>query len=139
MLNQVHTEGFVTKKIWPYDGDLFFRLAVYRDQDREPKRAADRGPDEQHRPDYVTVRVPAGLGLLPVESGQRVQIHGWLESREFNLTLAEFLSKVQGEKPSVDPLQARNLAIHRDTTWIVADRVVVLPKKGARRRTNRQN
>jgi hypothetical protein len=84
MLNQVHVEGFVTKKRWQHSGDTFFRLAVYRDPDRE-RKGQDKAGEGRDRPDYVTVRAPAAVTTLPVEfkGGQRIQIHGWLESREF--------------------------------------------------------
>lgn len=129
MFNQVHVEGFVTKKIWQRGGDTFFRLAVYRDPDR-PRKAAARGKaDERDKLDYVTIRVPAPLTTLPVafHSGQLVQVHGWLESREFDYTLAEFLKEAEGPKLVVSPHQATQATTHRGTTWIVADRILNLP------------
>ena len=134
MLNKAIAEGYVTKKIWPYDGDMFFRLAVYRDPDREIK-VADRGPDERHKPDYFTVRLPASLEVA-VEAGQRVQIDGWLESREFDDTLADFLNKSRGDrKPRVDPQVARQVVKHRTSTWLVADRIIVIPNGGGNQRS----
>ncbi len=130
MLNQIHVEGFVTKKQWTHSGDKFFRLAVYRDPDRPRKEIARATPNERDQPDYVTVRLPASLlAGLPVEfkSGQRVQVHGWLESREYTYTLAEFLADAQGDAPDVDPEQAQAVTAHRATTWITAERVVTVP------------
>ncbi len=37
MLNQVHIEGYVTKKQWTYSNDQFFRLLYYRNPDRPRK------------------------------------------------------------------------------------------------------
>ena len=143
MLNQVHVEGFVTKKIWQYSGDTYFRLAVYRDPDRPRKVAEREAPDERDKPDYVTVRVPARLTTMPVEfqSGQRVQVHGWLESREFDQSLAEFLWEAQGPKPKVSKAQAGKVIAHRGATWIVAERVLTMPERGednGRRRNNKK-
>jgi hypothetical protein len=140
MLNQVHTEGYVTKKVWQHSGDTFFRLAVYRDPDRTRKEAGRQAADERDQPDYVTVRVPAALTTLPVEfqSGQRVQVHGWLESREFDYTLAEFLADAQGPKPEVDPGLAGQVAAHRGTTWIVAERIITLDGERSEKRKRKK-
>ena len=128
MLNQVHIEGYATKKIWQYGGDTFFRLAAYRDPDR-PRKESDRNPNERDKPDYVTIKVPASLlAGLPVQftSGQRVQVHGWLESREYESTLAEFLKDARSEL-KIDVAQAKKVIAHRSTTWIVAERIVRIP------------
>ena len=129
MLNQVHIEGYATKKIWQYGGDTFFRLAAYRDPDR-PRKESDRNPNERDKPDYVTIKVPASLlAGLPVQftSGQRVQVHGWLESREYESTLAEFLKDARGSELEVDSAQAKEIIAHRSTTWITAERIVNIP------------
>ena len=126
MLNQASLDGFVTKQIWTYSGDTFFRLACYRDQDRPHKAAAGNGRD---KPDYHTVRVPASLTAGPVQfqAGQRLQVHGWLESREFDYTLAEFAGDVrQGQMPQIDQTEAEKIVAYRSTSWIVADRVVLI-------------
>jgi hypothetical protein len=131
MLNQVHAEGYVTRRQWTYSGDTFFRLAVYRDPDRPRKEADRQDPNERDRPDYVTIRVPATLlAGLPVQfqAGQRVQVHGWLESREYDYTLAEFLDDAQGPKPEVGEAQAGQVVAHRGTTWITAERVLTLSR-----------
>lgn len=131
MFNCVHIEGFVTKRIWRHSGDLFIRIANYRDPDRPRKESRHDSPNKRDQPDYVTIRVPAALTTLPVEfqSGQRVQVDGWLESREFDYTLAEFLKDAQGDKPEIDPEQAKQLSAHRGTTWIVATRILTLPER----------
>jgi hypothetical protein len=131
MLNQVHVEGYVTKRQWTYSGDTFFRLAAYRDPDRPRKEADRQDPNERDKPDYITIRVPATLlAGLPVQfqAGQRVQVHGWLESREYNYTLAEFLDDAQGPKPEVDEAQAGQVVAHRGTTWVTAERVLTLSR-----------
>ena len=139
MLNEVHTEGFVTKKIWQHTGDTYFRFAIYRDPIRPRKKAERPNPAERDEPDYITVRVPAALTTLPVEfqAGQRVQVHGWLESREFDYSLAEFLENAEGDKPRIDPAVADGLTTHRGTTWLVAERIVTLSDNGGRTKNSR--
>ena len=139
MLSEVHVEGFITKKIWQHSGDTYFRYAIYRDPSRPRKQAARANPSERDEPDYITVRVPAALTTLPVEfqAGQRVQVHGWLESREFDYSLAEFLESAQGEKPKIEPALAEKLTTNRGTTWLVAERIVTLSDSGGR--TGRNN
>jgi hypothetical protein len=130
MLNQTHQEGFVTKKQWTYNDDRFFRMAVYRDPDRQRKQAADPGPDRVDAPDYITVCIPAGLRLPgEIKAGQRLQVDGWLESRHFEVSLDEFLERARGPKVSVvvDEEMAQRVMVERTTTWIVADRVVIVP------------
>ncbi len=126
MLNQVHVEGYVTKRIWQYDGDTFIRLATYRDQDRPRKKANGRA-NERDQPDYVTVRVPSTAMPIALRAGQRVQIHGWLESQSQKFTLADFLEAADGSKPDVDAAQSRKITAHRDFTRIVAERIVEMP------------
>ncbi len=132
MLNQTHVEGYVTKKIWQYGGDTFFRLAVYRDPDL-PRKETGRNSNDRDKPDYVTVKVPASLlAGLPVQftSGQRIQVHGWLESREYESTLAEFLKDARESELEIDPAQAQRIVAHRSTTWITAARIVSMPDRG---------
>ncbi|MFH0811201.1 MAG: hypothetical protein V2A77_12165 [Pseudomonadota bacterium] len=143
MLNQVHIEGYVTKKIWQHGGDTFIRVAVYRDPDRVRKQANREAEDEKDQPDYITIRLPASLlAGLPVQfqAGQRVQAHGWLESREFDYTLQEFLREAQGPKPNVEA--ADQVVAHRGTTWLVAERILLVPERngdGAGHKGSRTN
>jgi hypothetical protein len=128
MINQVHVEGFVTKRVWRYNGDTFFRLAAYRDPDRERKHGDGKSAEGKDRPDYVTIRVPAALSVAParLETRERVQVHGWLESREFSYSLAEFLQDARRADAEVDLEQARGVTTYRCTTWIVAERIVAM-------------
>ena len=128
MLNQCHVEGFITKKQWKYDGDTFFRLAIYRDPDRTRKEADREAANEKDQPDYVTICVPAALTAMPVEftAGRRIQAHGWLESREYAYSLQEFLEKAQGPKLDINTEKAEQVSTHRGTTWIVAERIVTI-------------
>ncbi|MEA3397133.1 MAG: hypothetical protein U9R05_06690 [Chloroflexota bacterium] len=130
MLNQVHVEGYVTKKIWQYDGFTFFRLAAYRDQDRPRKKAKRQASNERDQPDYVTVRVSPSLTAMPIafEPGQRVQVHGWLESQSQKSSLADFLEAAEGPKIEIDAAKAQKSVAYRDFTRIVAERIVILPK-----------
>jgi hypothetical protein len=63
----------------------------------------------------LAAKAPGSLaGGLPVqfEAGQRVQVFGWFESREFEYTLSEFLSNV------VHDPGARQIVVNRN---VVAD------------------
>lgn len=131
MLNQVHVEGYVTKKIWQYGGFTFLRLATYRDQDRPRKQADGRASEnERDQPDYVTVRIASALTAMPVafEPGQRIQIHGWLESQSQKSSLADFLEAADGPKPEIDSAKAQKVVAYREFTRIVAERIVMLPQ-----------
>jgi hypothetical protein len=102
MLNESVVEGVVTGKIWNYGGDLFFRLACYRDPGRPNK--AHPGGGDRDAPDYVTVRVMDGMvgGVtVSVRPRQRVRVHGWLASRDETLTLQQFVDEVEDDKPAV--------------------------------------
>ena len=131
MLNLVALDGYVTRKIWRVDEEIHFRLAVYRDPDRPPKEAQNgNGVDA---PDYFTIRLPAGLTALigRLEAGQRVQVYGWLESRHYEETLAEFL-----ERAKVDGIKGVNpdeVVVSRTTTWVVAERLVPINNGKSRR------
>jgi hypothetical protein len=132
MLNETHIEGYVTKKQWMYGGDRFLRVAVYRDPDR-PRKEADRdSTQERDQPDYVTVKLPAALiAGMPIEfkPSQRVQVHGWLESRQYEQSLAEFLDSArqdQGQAVDVAPELSQKVVTHRSSTWVVADRIQIV-------------
>lgn len=122
-MNEVHIEGFITKKQWMYGGDKFFRVAIYRDPDRPRKK--ENGGDRE-KPDYITVKVPNG-GLIQLEASQLIQIHGWLESREYEYTLADFLEDADAEEVAVDD-DVETITAHRGSTWIVAERLVPVKK-----------
>lgn len=121
-MNEVHIEGFITKKQWMYGGDKFFRVAIYRDPDRPRKK--ENG--DREKPDYITVKVPNG-GFIQLEASHLIQVHGWLESREYEYTLADFLEDADAEEITVDG-DAANAITHRGSTWIVAERLVPVNK-----------
>ena len=131
MLNTVILDGYVTRKMWRVGPDLFFRLAVYRDPDR-PRKEPKNG-NGKDSPDYLTIRLRAGVALVsgPLQPGQRIQVHGWLESRHYEETLEEFLKKAQ-ISPEEIGLDA-NIAVERTTTWICAERIVPLPERNGKR------
>ena len=134
MLNETHIEGYVTKKQWMYGGDKFMRVAVYRDPDR-PRKESDRdSAKERDQPDYVTVKLPAALiAGMPIEfrPSQRVQVHGWLASRQYEQSLAEFLDstrKDKGQEIDVDPELSKKIVTFRSSTWVVADRIQIVSR-----------
>ncbi|MDX9993585.1 MAG: hypothetical protein RBS68_16220 [Anaerolineales bacterium] len=122
MLNEVQIEGIIAKEPWKYDRDLFFRVASYRDADMPAKPDITPGREE---PDYVNVRVPGGAtSLMSATRGDRVRVHGFLQSRDFKESLTEFLGKARknGEAPNVD--DADKIKIDRGILEVVAQRVV---------------
>jgi hypothetical protein len=57
-LNEVTIEGIVTREPWPYDKDVFFRIALYRDMDMPAKPdTIVSGRDEL---DYTNIRSLSG-------------------------------------------------------------------------------
>ena len=127
MLNTVILDGYVTRKMWRIGPDLFFRLAVYRDPDRPRKEP--EGGNGKDGPDYLTVRLPVGLASLAgrLQPGQRVQVHGWLESRHYEEALEEFAKKA-GISPEDIDLDAASITVRRTTTWVCAERIVPVPE-----------
>ena len=125
MLNEVQIEGLVARDSWSYDRDLFFRIASYRDAGLPAKPDIVPGRDE---PDYVNVRYPGGAtSLFSPRKGMRVRVHGFLQSRDFKESMAEFLEKARklgGELPAVE--NPEKVLIDRNIVEIVATRVVVM-------------
>lgn len=122
MLNEVQIEGIIAKEPWTYDRDLFFRVASYRDADMPAKPDITPGRDE---PDYINVRVPGGAtSLMTATRGDRVRVHGFLQSRDFKESLTEFLGKARknGEAPDIE--DADKVKIDRGIIEVVAQRIV---------------
>ena len=132
MLNEVQIEGLVARESWTYDKDLFFRIASYRDAGIPAKPDIIPGRDE---PDYVNVRYPGGAtSLFAPRKGMRVRVHGFLQSRDFKESMADFLEKARkggGEMPTIE--NPDKLLIDRNTVEIVAARVIVLDDAGSKK------
>jgi len=121
-MNEVHVRGEVKSEPWTYDGNLYVRISVRRERDR-PKRVAQDGGNY----DYMTVVFPgmAEQGLA-LRKQQILAVHGWLQSRDVDETLANFLKRANGNKNGANdknmPANAESLSIHRSVTEIVAER-----------------
>lgn len=123
MLNEVVIEGYVSGRPWTHSGDQFFRLGSYRDRQRPAKRTENR--DE---PDYVTARLASnGLPVL-LQGGMRVRIHGYLQSRYYTESLAEWLKEAKGltNALSVSSELREELRHNRVVTELVIERIVIL-------------
>ena len=131
MINEVVLEGIVVKT-WKYADDLLFRLASYRDPDLpqkpfHPLNGDQRAGDVQDAADFVTVRVTRGsLGApVAVEKGVQVRVHGFLQSRDYEETLADFLKDARGAAltlpENTDPAELR---APRGTTEVIARRIM---------------
>lgn len=128
MQNLVAIEGFVTRR-WHRDGNVFLRLAVYRDQDRPRKRPNDKRPGRWDAPDYISVKAPPELVAIvaSLKKGQRVSVVGWLESVDYMESLRAFLKRAGVSVPTDLAEQADRIAVSRSSTWVVADRIVPIP------------
>lgn len=135
MINEVVLEGIVVKT-WKYAEDLLFRIACYRDPDLPSKSLNDT----QDAADFVTIRVLKGnLGApVVVEKGVHVRVHGFLQSRDYEESLSDFLKDARGaELPvpeNLDPNELRAARHHRSdrsshhepAQWI--EKVIHLPE-----------
>jgi hypothetical protein len=122
MINEVVLEGIVVKT-WKYAEDLLFRIACYRDPDLPSKSLNDA----QDAADFVTIRVLKGnLGApVVVEKGIHVRVHGFLQSRDYEESLADFLKDAHGaELPVPENLDPNNLRAPRGTTEVIARRIM---------------
>ena len=113
-MNEVHISG-VVKSTWTYGDDLYARLSLRRDRGR-PRRAADAGGPF----DYVTVLFSDGLRHgLQLPTDLPITVHGWVQSRDVDESMAQFLSKAGA--PSASNVDA-GIVAHRSVTEIVAER-----------------
>ena len=122
MINEVVLEGIVVKT-WKYAEDLLFRIACYRDPDLPSKSLND----VQDAADFVTIRVLKGnLGApVVVEKGVHVRVHGFLQSRDYEESLTDFLKDARGaELPVPESLDPNNLRAPRGTTEVIARRIM---------------
>lgn len=130
MINDVVLEGIVVKT-WKYADDLLFRLACYRDPDL-PQKALNEAQDAA---DFVTIRVIKGnLGApVTVEKSHHVRVHGFLQSRDYEESLSDFLKDARGAEMSIpDHLDPNDLRAPRGTTEVIARRIMSHPN-GARK------
>ncbi len=122
MINEVVLEGIVVKT-WKYAEDLLFRIACYRDPDLPSKSLNE----VQDAADFVTIRVLKGnLGApVVVEKGVHVRVHGFLQSRDYEESLSDFLKDARGaELPVPESLDPNNLRAPRGTTEVIARRIM---------------
>ena len=126
MINTVVLEGIVTREPWKYAGDLFFRLATYRDTDLPPKPL----DAERDQADYINVRICGGAnGLMSVHRGMRLRVHGFLQSRDFRESLGDFLEKAhKSGTPQLElgETKPEQIQVDRNVVEIVAQRLMVL-------------
>jgi len=122
MINDVVLEGIIVRT-WKFADDLLFRLACYRDPDMPQKPLNET----QDAADFVTIRVTKGNLGAPVEmeKGLHVRVHGFLQSRDYQESLADFLKDARGAALAVpetlDPIELR---APRATTEVIARRIM---------------
>ena len=116
-MNEVHLSGQI-KKVWTYDNNLYVRLSVRRDPGR-PKRS----PQEGGPYDYITVAFIDGKNQFHFIPGQMLSVHGWIQSRDFDETLAEFLERARGaDGLDIPKAQLRQIYVHRSVIEVIAER-----------------
>jgi len=92
VLNELNIEGIVVYS-YAYNKDLIVRIACYRDSNRPAKPAYEEGKE---KPDYVNVRFLGGVTKnLLFPDDMHIRVKGYLQSREYNETLLEFLTKAK--------------------------------------------
>jgi hypothetical protein len=84
-----------------------------------PKRASSEGGPY----DYVTLLFPDGKHQLRFEPGQHLTVHGWIQSRDFDETLRDFLKRAEGaDALNISSGQQQKTTIHRSVIEVVAER-----------------
>lgn len=114
-------EGFVTRKIWVYDDQLRFRLAVPSRNDGP----AAKGPRETH---FCTIVMPRSMSKsLPVrlEPGMLVRVVTQSISREYIETLERFLKYAEGDLPELAKSNAKAVTLRRIRTEFIARTLVI--------------
>jgi len=122
MLNTVTIEGIVTAK----DERLHVaRLAVYRD-DNKRFRA-----DGREMPDYVSVRYGGNRGD-DLQVGNRVLVHGFIQSRDFQESLARILERVGLELPNDLKEKVNGMSLPRVATEVVAEKIIRISSRNGK-------
>ena len=134
MINEVVIEGYIAGSPWTYSGEQFFRLGSYRDRQRPSKRHENR--DE---PDYVTCRLESSSGLpVILQVGTLVRVHGYLQSRYYSESLADWLKNAKGPTStlSIGDEARKDCTHNRVVTEIVVERLIPLSQQKANRGKN---
>jgi hypothetical protein len=124
-MNSVSITGYITRK-WNYGTDHFIRLAVPRGRALPPKAEDEdqNGNIVRRNNDYITIRLPVNLfGGAPVAftKGQQVEVVGYLQSRDYHMSLAHFLERANGPRPELtDSYDPRSLTERRNAVEVVA-------------------
>ena len=131
MINEVVLEGIVVRDPWKFMDDLFFRLVIYRDSDL-PAKKLDL---ERDAGDYINIRVNGGAnGLIHIQRGMRLRVHGFFQSRDYRESLEEFINKARKSKNCTDlavdikgcDLKQNQILIDRNVVELVSRRIIVL-------------
>ena len=125
-MNEVHLTGRV-KSTWAYSDNLYARLGVRRTLSR-PQKNSDGGPF-----DYITVVFFGGARKgMSLQAGQPVTVHGFVQSRDVQQSLGDFLRRSQRQNADQPEIQAddqamQQVALHRSITEVVAERWEIGP------------
>jgi hypothetical protein len=123
-VNEVHLIGQI-KRVWTYSDNLYVRLSVRRAPGRPKRPSQEGGPY-----DYITILFPDGRRQLSFEPGQHLTVHGWIQSRDFDETLADFIKRAKGsENLALSSEQRRAAVVHRSVIEVVVERWRVLQSR----------
>lgn len=121
--------GFVTRKIWRYDNQLRFRLAV-------PDRPSE-ALGTNARLNFYTIVVPRDLSrTMRIEPGALVSVVAKPISREYQESLARFLKFANGQAPQIDA--ADSILVTRIRTEFIAEVLTFEPKSLVEQSTTEQ-
>jgi hypothetical protein len=99
MINFAVKEGYVAGRPWHRDGDLYFRMAIYRDSHVPPKRVVTTNGALRDEPDYVTAVMPQSLfniSMVDIQRGYKIRVRGFTTSVDTQETLEEWLRGASG-------------------------------------------
>ena len=129
MLNEINVEGIVVYS-YAYNKDLIVRVACYRDRNRPAKPAYEEGKE---KPDYVNVRFVDGVTKnLLFPDDMHIRVKGYFQSREFNETLVEFMTKANKNpltaqmELSVSGGKPKDIMCGRNTVEIVVEEYTII-------------
>lgn len=120
-MNEVHITGKVMKT-WTYQGDFLARVGVIRPHWRPGKMNGGRE-------DYISVRFVGGQALeRTVPVGAYLEVHGYLQSRDWQESLLYFLRDAEAQDVLEALGEQKALAVKapRSTVEVVAERWQVL-------------
>ena len=133
MTNTVVMSGYIVRQ-WRYNRDRFLRLVVPRAPGLPAKTEDENGNGQfvKRNNDYITVRILSEqFGGAPVsfKTADEVQVTGYLQSRDYPASLADFMRRARGPKPELpEGFNPDELLENRTATEVVAQAIHVVER-----------